>query len=224
MPRSSCALPSGFVARSGFVLLLALGACAQQPAEAPGNPPSRPALAPLPVLPATYGGASDCAGCTAVTLELRPDGAFLLRERVGPSEFSDFGRWSRLPDGTLELHGSRDAKRRYAPRADGSLEVLEGPGEHLRRKADEPIRGPFRMVGLYDGRSFRDCLTGLAWPLDESRAGAELMQAYRASPAGAAGRPALVSIDARLENEGTPQEEIRVQRIPAVLSGSACPG
>jgi hypothetical protein len=213
LPRFSC------------VLLLALAACAQQPREASETPESRPIVAPLPALPATYGGASNCAGCGAVTLLLRPDGAFLLRERIGPSEFSDFGRWSRLPDGTLELQGSRDAKRRYAPRPDGSLEVLEGPGDRLRRQEGaQPIRGPFRMVGLYDGRSFRDCSTGLAWPLDESRAGAELMRAYRGSPAGAAGRPALVSIDARLENEGTAQEQIRVQRIPAVLSGSACPG
>ncbi|HEX5476386.1 MAG TPA: hypothetical protein VFX09_00850 [Burkholderiales bacterium] len=212
--------------RFSGVLLLALAACAQAPPKAPeSSPASRPVVAPLPALPATYGGASDCAGCAAVTLQLRPDGAFLLRERLGPSEFADFGRWRRLPDGTLELQGSREAKRRYAPRPDGSLEVLEGPGERLRREAAaQPIRGPFRMVGLYDGRSFTDCSTGLAWPLDESRAGAELMRAYRASPAGAAGRPALVSIDARLENEGTPQEEIRVQRIPAVLSGSACPG
>lgn len=218
-------MPFGFLVRFGFFLALALAGCAQPPPEVPQGPASRPAPAALPALPATYGGASGCAGCAAVTLVLRPDGAFLLRERLGPSEFSDFGRWTRRPDGTLELHGSRDAKRRYAPRADGSLEVLEGPGERLTRQdGAPPIRGPFRMVGLYDGRSFRDCTTGLAWPLDESRAGAELMQAYRESPAGVAGRPALVSIDARLENEGTAQEELRVQRIPAVLSGGACPG
>ena len=49
----------------------------------------------------------DCPA--SVTLTLRPDGAYLLRDQLGASEFYDFGRW-RYAEGTLVLTGDRDTR------------------------------------------------------------------------------------------------------------------
>ena len=78
----------------------------------------------------------------------------------------------------------------------------------------ENLRGPFRLTGLYDGSRFTECRTGLAWPVDESRAAGDLKQDYLKSALGRARRPALVVVDARLEQAGG-GEEIRIQRSPA---------
>jgi hypothetical protein len=180
-------------------------------------------VAALPPLPASFESLPACPTCGSVALVLRKDGGFLLRERVGRAEFSDFGRWTLLADGTIRLQGERE-KRRYAPRPDGSLDALEGGDGTLMPKGTiEPIRGPFRMIGLYDGRSFKDCRTGIAWPIDDSRAGGSLLEDYRKSAPGLAGRPALVAIDARFDEEDPAREEVRIQRIPAILSATACP-
>jgi hypothetical protein len=198
-----------------------LAACAQ-PGRAPDAPPPLP-VAALPPLPASFESTPACATCGSVALILRKDGGFLLRERIGRSDFSDFGRWTLLPDRTISLQGGRE-KRRYAPRADGSLDALEGGDGTLWPKAAiEPIRGPFRMTGLYDGRTFRDCRTGIAWPLDDSRAGGSLREQYLKSAPGLAGQPALVAIDARFDEEDPSREEVRILRLPAILSATACP-
>jgi hypothetical protein len=204
-----------------LLLAVLLSACAQ-PGRAPDAPAPLP-VAALPPLPASFESIAMCSTCGSVALILRKDGGFLLRERVGRSDFSDFGRWTLLADGTISLQGERE-KRRYAPRADGSLDALEGGDGKLMPKATiEPIRGPFRMVGLYDGRSFKDCRTGIAWPIDDSRAGGSLREDYRKSAPGLAGQPALVAIDARFDEEDPAREEVRIQRIPAILSATACP-
>ncbi len=144
-----------------------------------------------------------CAGCLAVTLTLRPDGSYLVRELVGSSEFYDFGRW-RLADGMLDLAGGRDA-RRY-------------PLQGLKRAAEvEPLRGPFRLIGLYDGTTFKECRTGLAWTLADSRSAEALKQEFAKQQS----RPVLVALDARFE--GSP-EKLLVQRPATVLNAPACPG
>ena len=38
------------------------------------------------------------------------------------------------------------------------------------------------------------------------------------------GKPALVAIDARFDEQGTAREEVHIQRIPTILPGTACPG
>jgi hypothetical protein len=146
---------------------------------------------------------ADCPGCLEVTLTLRPDGAYLLRDQLGASEFYDFGRW-RYADGVLELSGGRDT-RRYQLR-------------NLRNTSRvEALRGPFRMVGLYDGKRFKECRTGIAWPLAPTRA-VENLKAEILKGQGAA---VLVTLDAQLE--GTP-EVLRVFRPASVLDARTCPG
>jgi hypothetical protein len=178
---------------------------------------------PLAGLPATFANTPGCEGCLGLTLTLRPDGAYLVREVLGGSEFYDFGRWTQKADGLL-LEGGRDAPRRYALLPPDMLDSLEGTqGGNLTRQAQvEPLRGPFRLTGIYDGTSFKECRTGLTWPVDDSRAAGSLKEEYLRSAAGRAGKPALVAADARFENDGG-REEVRIQRFPAILAATNCP-
>jgi hypothetical protein len=176
-----------------------LAGCAQAPGE---QAQSKPAPEPLPPLPATYVSDPDCPGCLAVTLTLRPDGSYLMRDRLGASEFYDFGRW-RYVDGTLELAGDRDTRRYQLTDLRKSPQV-------------EPLRGPFRLVGLYDGNMFKECRTGLAWKLAETRAAANLNEEYMKR----AQKTVLVALDAQFD--GAP-EMLRVLRPASILDARACP-
>ena len=159
------------------------------------------APATLGALPATYVSPSGCPGCQMATVTLRPDSSFLLRDQLGASEFYDFGRW-RLANGALELAGERDT-RTY------SLANLR-----LAPKV-EVLRGPFRMVGLYDGTRFKECLTGITWAFADTRAAETLRQAFSKQQG-----PVLVSLDAQLE--GSP-ETLRMFRPATLHNARACP-
>ena len=176
-------------------------------------------------LPATYRNAPSCPACLALTLTLRADGAYVARERLGSSEFYDFGRWREArEDAVLQLTGGRDAPRRYSIRPGDVLEPQAGTqgGELQRAAAVETLRGPFRMVGLFDGQVFKECQTGVAWPLDDSRAAQALKEQYSNR-----GQPVLVSLDGRFEPAVGPSgrgEALRVVRTAAIHNERGCPG
>jgi hypothetical protein len=153
-------------------------------------------------LPATYLNTPGCAGCLALTVTLRPDGSFLAREQVGAAEFYDFGRW-RLAGETLELAGGRD-QRRYALAS-------------LKRAAQvDALRGPFRLVGHFDGTGFTECRTGIRWQFTDNRLAATLRRQLEERDT----VPAMVALDAQLE--GTP-EKLRLIRAGTYLSSRTCP-
>ena len=181
-------------------LFALLAACAQAPQK---QEQPKPAPPPAPsALPATYVNDPDCPRCLAVTVTLRPDGAFLLRDQLGESEFYDFGAW-RYADGTLELAGGRDTRRyRLA--------------DFRRVPRLERLRGPFRLVGLYDGAQFRECRTGVAWKLEDTRAA----QTLKDEIGKAQGRAVLVALDGQFE--GAP-ELLRFVRPATVLDAGSCP-
>jgi len=209
---------------NGFLALcLFLAGCAQ-PSR---GPDSGGGGDPLAQLPATFESTPSCPTCLQVTLTLRPDGSYALRQRLASSEFYDFGRWRASPaEGLVFLEGGRFETLRYLVRPPDALAAQEGVqgGDLKRRPQVEKLRGPFRLTGLYDGATFKDCRTGLAWPVDDSRAAGDLKREYQKTEAGLAGKPALVAIDARFDEEGAPREELHIQRSPAILSGAACPG
>jgi hypothetical protein len=196
-------------------LVLASG-CAQPPAGR-DEPPAPEKPGELPALPATYVNTPGCPGCLGVTLTLRPDGSYLVRERVGSSEFYDFGRWRRA-DGALELLGGRDFPRRYALRGQ-DLDSQGGTqgGDLKRAPQPELLRGPFRLVGIYDGSTFKECRTGLAWGFADTRAAKVLNDEFINRKSA----PVLVALDAQFE--GAP-EMLRVLRPATLLSGRTCPG
>lgn len=173
-------------------------------------------------LPATYRNTPSCPGCLALTLTLRADGAYLAREQLGSSEFYDFGSWRESrEEGVLQLAGGRGGPRGYTIRPGDLLEAQPGTqGGDLKRAAEvETLRGPFRMVGLFDGKVFKECQTGLAWPLDDSRAGQALEEQFSSGRRQAV----LVSLDGRFELRGR-VEALRVVRTAAVHSEQGCPG
>ena len=179
-----------------------LAGCAQAPSEQVRSKPE-PQPEPLPPLPATLVNDPDCPGCLAITVTLRPDGSYLLRDQLGASEFYDFGRW-KYAEGRIELAGGREAPRRY-------------PLSDFRNSPKvEPLRGPFRMVGIYDGATFKECRTGIAWPLAQTRAAETLKGEWQK----AQGNPVLVALDGQFE--GSP-ETLRVLRPASVLDARACP-
>jgi hypothetical protein len=192
---------------------LLLGCAQEAPME---QKPAEEKPGELPALPATFVNNPGCPGCLGVTLTLRPDGSYLVRELVGSSEFYDFGRWRRA-EGTLELLGGRDAPRRYALRgADLDSQAGTQGGDLKRAPQLEMLRGPFRLVGLYDGATFKECRTGLAWKLTDTRSAKALQEELSKKR-----KPALVAIDARFE--GTP-EMLVVQRQATLLNAESCPG
>ena len=159
-------------------------------------------------------------------MTLRPDGSYSVRERLASSEFYDFGRWQvSRAEGLLYLDGGRFDRLRYLLQPPDTLDAQEGVqgGDLKRRPEVEKLRGPFRLTGLYDGATFKDCRTGLSWPVDDSQAGGGLKREYLKTEAAMAGKPVLVAIDARFDEEGTAREEVHIQRIPTILSGSTCP-
>jgi hypothetical protein len=207
--------------RYSIFLVLAVAACAgpreaSPPAKASGGEPRA-----LAALPATFRNTPSCPGCLALTLTLRPDGSFVARERLGSSEFYDFGRWREARgEGLLHLAGSRDGLRRYAIKTPDLLDSQEGTqGGDLKRVAEvEALRGPFRLMGTFDGRVFKECHTGLSWPLDDSRAAQALKEQFSGRR-----QPMLVSLDGRFEQQGR-AEALRVVRTAAVHNERGCPG
>ena len=190
--------------------------CAQQPSVEPEGKslPGKPGE--LPALPASFVSTPGCPRCLAVTLTLRPDGSYLVREQVGEAEFYDFGRWRRV-DAELVLVGGRDAPRRYVLRGQ-ELDSQAGTqgGDLNRAPRPEALRGPFRMVGVYDGSTFKECRTGIAWGFSGTRAAETLRHEFEKQKV----KQALVSLDAQFE--GAP-ESLRVLRPATLLKGSACP-
>jgi len=207
--------------RSSAAALLLLAACAAPPQEAPAPPPGGQPAA-LAQLPATFRNTPSCPGCLSLTLTLRPDGAYMVRERLGSTEFYDFGRWRESrAEGMLQLTGGRDAPRLYALRPPGTLVAQQGTqGGDLGRAPElETLRGPFRLVGLFDGKLFKECQTGLAWSLDETRAAQALGEEFRKRQTPAL----LVSLDGRFEPRGR-GEALRVLRTASIHNERGCPG
>ena len=198
--------------------------------------------------PATWSGEIPCADCPAIrmTLTLRPDGVFLLRQTyVGAAEgrdrsFVDRGRWTTGENGRrLVLRGGTEAPRRFAVLASGRLRMLDTEGNEIRSKlnyelaraaAVDPIADRSRMRGTFrylaDAARYADCLTGQDLPVATTAGYLPLERAYLAARP-EPGAPLLVTLEGHVEMragmEGDALEEtLVVDAFDRVWPGESC--
>jgi len=198
--------------------------------------------------PATYSGVLSCRDCpeSRLTLSLRPDGIFFLRQVVPaaasrPAEIQrDLGRWQTAEGGrVLVLWGGREAPWRFAVQDARTLRLLHerGGGSDprgrytiIRSLSVDPFPDPFRLRGMYtylaDAGVITECLTGRRFPAAPEAGNAALERAYSgAHPS--PGAPLLVSVEGRfarrprVDGPGT-QEAVVVERFLDVRPGERC--
>lgn len=198
---------------------------------------------PMPAtLAGVYAGEFPCSNCTAIeaTLWLRPDGAFILRQKLlddkapagdanlGPSTTYGLGRWSWDDTvGEVVLRG-RGPERHLAVRADDELLLrVASPVEHvLARDTAAPLFGDRLVLDgesavSENGASFKECSTGLTFAVAEAGAYRELRRKHRTM--NARGKVALTSVEAHLvHNASTTSERLVVDKFLAIKPGTGC--
>ena len=195
-----------------LALFAALAAPAIGYAAAGTKAPSR-----VGALPATYTGLIPCADCAGIRyqIDLLPGSAFAQRMsylRNGRDEtYYELGTWSVSADGrTLVLDGSREVSY-WALKDAKTLAKLDGQGDpivstlphELRRATGVPSVEPrLRLQGMFrtraDAPRFRDCRSGLEWPVARSDDFPALERAYVERRSGP-GAELRVALDARIE-------------------------
>jgi copper homeostasis protein (lipoprotein) len=197
-------------------------------------------------LPATFSGVLPCADCMGIQYQvnLLPEGAYVqrmtYRRDAHDDSWYELGAWSLLSDGrTLLLTGGREGNAYWAVTATGALRKLDREGnpigsnlpyELARRARLEPIEPRARMRGMFryqaDAARFRECRSGLTWPVAMSEDYLALEKAYSARRT-APGAELLVSLDGRveprprLEGNGT-EPTLVVERFLRTLPGKPC--
>jgi copper homeostasis protein (lipoprotein) len=170
----------------------------------------------LGALPATYAGLLPCGDCVGIRFQLNllSGGAYMQRMtylRDGRDESTyDLGTWS-LAGGTLALNGGREGDAGWAVKGARTLRKLDRrgrpidsspPSELKRSAAFEPLELRARLTGMFrymaDAARFRDCGSGLQWPVEMSGEYRTLERAYVARRA-APGAELQVSLQARIE-------------------------
>jgi copper homeostasis protein (lipoprotein) len=170
----------------------------------------------LGALPATYTGLLPCADCVGIRVQLNllPGAAYMQRMtylRDGRDDgYYDLGAWSLSGDGTLTLHGGREGDARWAVKNARTLRKLDRRGrpidsslpyELTRSAGVEPMEPRVRLSGMFrymaDAARFRDCGSGLQWPVEMSGDYRTLERVYLARRT-APGAELLVSLQVRI--------------------------
>lgn len=220
-------------------LALALDPAATQSATA-----SRDTASALGALPARFTGLLPCADCAGIRyqIDLLPGGAYVQRMTYLRSDrdesFYQLGRWSLSADRrTLSLEGGREATARWRVVDSHRLQKLDADGRPIqsvhayvlaRTSGAAPIEPRLELSGMFtylaDAARFKECRTGLEWPVAMSDDYRSLERAYAAQRA-APGAPLRVSLRGRVEQrprtEGTGTEPTLV--VEAFLGGVHLP-
>ena len=199
-------------------LLFALFVALASPAI--GHAAGTNTASPLGALPATYTGLIPCADCAGIRyqIDLLPGSAFAQRMsylRNGRDEtYYELGAWSLSADGrTLVLDGGRDVSfwalhdaktlRKLDVQGDPIVSTL--PYELRRTTGVPPVEPRLRLQGMFriraDAPRFRDCRSGLEWPVARSDDFPALERAYAERRSGP-GAELRVTFDARIERRG----------------------
>jgi copper homeostasis protein (lipoprotein) len=208
-----------------------------------GDTHEEPARTPMPqTLAGVYSGEFPCSNCASIeaTLWLRADGAFVLRQKLfddaaapsdasrGPSTTYGLGHWSWDDVAAEVVLRGRGPERRLAVGDDGALELrVASPVEHvLARDVTAP---PFNDRLVLDGESavsengasFKECSTGLTFPIADAGAYRELRRKYRTM--NARGKVALTTVEGHLvQSASTTSERLVVDKFIAIKPGTGC--
>jgi len=197
-------------------------------------------------LPPGFAGLLPCADCTGIRylIQLLPGGAYLQRTtylRDGHDDSSyQLGTWSRSSDGrTLILSGGTEGPAYWAVEDRKTLRKLDAVGNPIesnlpykliRTATLEAMEPRLRMAGNFryqaDAARFRDCATGLEWPVAMSDDYRSLESAYTTGRS-APGAELLVSLQGRLEArprmEGAgSQPTLVVEKFLRAMPGRTC--
>jgi uncharacterized lipoprotein YbaY/heat shock protein HslJ/uncharacterized lipoprotein NlpE involved in copper resistance len=229
--------------RVGKVAIIMHRAPAVRVDREPEAPPE--AGSPLGRLPATFVGLLPCVDCVGLRyqINLMPGHAYMQKSthlRDGSDQsFYELGVWSLSDDDhTLTLDGGRRSPARWVVQGaslrklDAAGHPIEGDPSHelTRRASVEPMEPRVRLTGMFsymaDAARFRDCKTGLRWPVDMSGDYRALERAYtarRRKP----GAELMASVEGRLEmhpkTEGEGREPtLVVEEFVAVMPDEQC--
>jgi heat shock protein HslJ len=197
--------------------------------------------------PATFTGLLPCADCPGIRyqINLLPGGAYMLRRtylRDGHDDsYYELGAWSLSGEGgTITLGGGREGNDYWAVVDTQTLRKLDKKGRPIdsklpydltRAPAVEPIEPRLKLSGMFrymaDAARFRECRSGLEWPVAMSHDYLALERSYaaRAEP----GSDLLVSLRGRIEErmkmEGSGTEPtLVVEEFLSATPGKACEG
>ncbi len=210
------------------MLPLVLGACGG------GEPPPDDGRAAVPApRPGLWQGTFPCADCPGieVTLWLRPDGAFFLRQHYladdgGGERYYGLGRWVWV-DAEPELRLRSGGPERVFDRAGPGLLAMRVASDlphRLERSGDlAPFTDTIVLEGEYrvaDGeRRFRECRSGLAWPIVPRGDYRRLLHQYGRVPRG---EDALATVRGRLEPTAG-GDVLFIEELVQLQPGRRCP-
>jgi uncharacterized lipoprotein YbaY/heat shock protein HslJ len=197
-------------------------------------------------LPASFAGLLPCADCAGIRylIQLLPGAAYMQRTtylRDGHDDSSyQLGTWSRSSDGrTLILSGGTEGPAYWGVEDRKTLRKLDAVGKPIESKLPyklirsatlEAMEPRLRMAGSFryqaDAARFRDCATGLEWPVAMSDDYRSLESAYTTERS-APGAELLVSLQGRLEArsrmEGAgSQPTLVVEKFLRAMPGRTC--
>jgi len=205
----------------------------------------RASEAALGTLPATFTGVVTCPDCAGIRHQINvlPGGAYMQRLthfRDGRDEsVYAVGAWSLSRDGrtlTLDDNGAGGSwsirNRRMLRKLDGESRRTESRQAYdlTRRAVFEPMEPRLSFTGMFrymaDARRFRDCRSGLQWPVATSNDYRALERAYTESQR-RPGIELLVSFNGRIElrpkTDGDGAEQVLiVERFGRVQPGRDC--
>jgi uncharacterized lipoprotein YbaY/heat shock protein HslJ len=211
-----------------------------------GVPGGGEETSPLGPLPVTFTGLLPCADCLGIRyqLNLLPQGAYFLQSTYlldgHDSSYYEVGAWS-MSGSTLVLAGGRKGNGYWSVKNPDTLRKLDNGGNpidstlpyELKRSAVlEPMVPRVRFSGMFrymaDAARFRDCRSGLEWPVATGDAYAAAERAYtshRTEP----GAELMMTIQARIESlprmEGTGTEAtLIVEEFVSATPGESCGG
>jgi len=199
-------------------------------------------------LPATFTGLVPCPDCWGIRYQINlvPGAAYLQRMTYlldgHDDSYYEVGAWSVSRGGTtLTLEGGRKGDTYWAVTDPSTLRKLDAggnpvdrnkPHELKRSPVVEPMAPRARLLGMFrsmaDAPRFRECRSGLEWPVAMSDDYRTLEHAY-ASRRSAPGAELLVSVQGRIEplpkREGDGREPtLVVEEFVSAMPGERCGG